>query len=49
MSRPSSVVRPQTLPLNDFFSKTTELISTKFGRQHLGGMGIQICEKQVAA
>jgi len=31
-------------PLNDFFSKTTELIWTKFYRKYLWGMGIQICE-----
>jgi len=29
-------------------SNTTELISTKFGRKHLWGMGIQICENQGA-
>jgi len=28
--------------------KTTELISTKFGRKHLWGMGIQVCENQGA-
>jgi len=27
-------------------SKTTELISTKFGRKHLWGMAIQICKNQ---
>jgi len=30
------------LSVNCFFSKTTELISTKFGRKHLWGMGIQV-------
>jgi len=29
--------------LNDF-SKTTELISTKFGRKHIWGMGIQVAK-----
>jgi len=37
--RLSSVVRrpsvSQLFSLNDFFSKTTKLISTKFGRKHL--------------
>jgi len=28
------------------FSKTTELISTKFGRKHFWGMGIQVCKNQ---
>jgi len=40
----SSIVRP----LNYFFSKTTELISTKFVRKHIWGMGIQVCENQGA-
>jgi len=29
-------------------SKTTTLISTKFGRKHLLGMGIQVCKYQGA-
>jgi len=29
-------------------SKTNELISNKFGRKHLWGMGIQVCENQGA-
>jgi len=29
-------------------SKTTELISTKFGRKHLWGMGIKVCKNQGA-
>jgi len=33
VQRPSSV--RQLFPLKDFFSKTTRLISTKFGRKHL--------------
>jgi len=39
--RPS--VRNQLFPLNDFFSRTTRPISTKVGRKHALGMGIQIC------
>jgi len=33
--------------LNDF-SKTTELISTKFGSKNLWRMGIKVCENQGA-
>jgi len=34
--------------LNRSPSKTIELISTKFGRKHLWGMGIKICKNQGA-
>jgi len=45
----TSVVRHLlTFPLNNFFSKTTKLIWTKFGRKYLWGMGIQVCENQGA-
>jgi len=45
--RPSSV-RRQLFPLNDFFSRTTGPISTKLGREHAWGMGIQICSNKGA-
>jgi len=34
--------------LNDFFSRTTRSISTKLGRKHAWGMGIQICSNKGA-
>jgi len=30
------------------FLQTTELVSTKFGRKHLWGMRIEVCENQGA-
>jgi len=36
------------MQLKHSLSKTTELISTKFDRKHLWGMGIQVCENQGA-
>jgi len=47
---PPSIVCPSsiTFNLNDFFSKTTALISTKFGRKDLKGMGIQVYANQGA-
>jgi len=45
--RPSSV-RRQLIPLNDFFSRTTGPVSTKLGRKHALGMGIQICSNKGA-
>jgi len=44
--RPS--VRRQLFPLNDFFSRTTTPISTKLGRKHAWGTGIQICSNKGA-
>jgi len=44
--RPS--VRRQLFSLNDFFSRTTRPISTKFRRKHAWGMGIQICSNKGA-
>jgi len=44
MAHRPSIIRP----LNDFFSKTTSLISTKFGRKYLYWMGIQMCSNQGA-
>jgi len=41
--RPS--VRRQLFPLNDF-SRTARPISTKLGRKHAWGMGIQICSNK---
>jgi len=35
-------------PLNNFFSRTAKPISTKFGRKHAWGMGIQICSNKGA-
>jgi len=46
MAQRPSVHRPsvgrQLFPLNDFFSRTTRPITTKLGRKHAWGMGIQI-------
>jgi len=39
-------VQRQLFPLNDFFSRTTRPISTKRGRKHAWGMGIQICSNK---
>jgi len=41
-------VRRQLFPLNYFFSRTTRPISTKLGRKHACGMGIQICSNKGA-
>jgi len=38
----------QLVPLNDFFSRTSWPISTKLGRKHAWGMGIQICSNKGA-
>jgi len=38
----------QLFPLNDFFSRTIRPISTKLGRKHAQGMGIQICSNKGA-
>jgi len=46
VQRPS--VRRQLFPLNDFFSRTTKPISTKLGRKHVWGMGIQVCSNKGA-
>jgi len=43
-----SVVRHQLFPLTDFFSRTTRPISTKLGRKHAWGMGIQISSNKGA-
>jgi len=37
-----------TFPLIDFFSRTIRQISTKLGRNHAWGMGIQICSNKGA-
>jgi len=44
---PSSI-QCQLYPLNDFFSRTTRPISTRLGRKHSRGMGIQICSNKGA-
>jgi len=41
-------VRRQLFPLNNFFLRTTNPISTKLGRKHTWGMGIQICSNKGA-
>jgi len=43
--RPS--VRFQLFPLNDFFSRTTRPISTKFGRKHVWGWGFRFVQIKV--
>jgi len=45
---PASVVRLSGINFSfkRLFSKTTSLISTKFGRKYLLGMGIQMCSNQ---
>jgi len=48
MAQRQSSVRRQLFPLNDFFSRTTRPISTKRGKKHAMGMGIQICSNKGA-
>jgi len=46
-AKAASVVHlASTFSFNDFFSRTTRPISTKLGRKHAWGMGIQICSNK---